>query len=256
MEVNNSKNKSRLYRLLASKFDKVYILSLVNRKDRRKRLNEQLTHFGISPDDGSLVDWFYGTIFPYNGLIASAFNIQKAGRFTKANEYDCARNHYSIVKICHELGYEHCLIMEDDILFLKDENKIAEYIESLPVDYDVAQFGGFTVDPKIDKYLTGNDKWFKHKDVGVWNADMYALSRRGMEFYIAFMDTLFWVADGPLYKAPINEKLVNAYLSNIPIVIQADKNLDPSDIRNSENDSINYENDNRYEKNIDKKDYF
>ena len=78
-----------------------------------------------------------------------------------------------------------------------------------------------------------------------------------MEYFLAFMDGVsFWVADGPLYKAPLNDKIINVYLSNIPLVIQADKNAMPSDIRDKQSDTIDYNNQNLYESDIDLNDYF
>ena len=85
---------------------------------------------------------------------------------------------------------------------------------------------------------------------------MYALSRRGMEFYIAFMNKFFWVADGPLYKAPLNHSLIKSYISTIPLVIQADKKEISSDIRNEKNDKIDYNTQNVYESEVVRSDYF
>ena len=70
------------------------------------------------------------------------------------------------------------------------------------------------------------------------------------------MDKFFWVADGPLYKAPINDKIINSYISTIPLVIQADKKEILSDIRNDKNDRIDYKNDNVYESQIKLSDYY
>jgi GR25 family glycosyltransferase involved in LPS biosynthesis len=250
--------KVDLYTLLKNKFDIIYVLSMSDRKDRRNSIENQFfVLLACEPEQNNIIRYFYGTKFKYNNIIADSFNRTGTGRFTKPNEYDCARNHYSMVKICYDLGYEHCLIMEDDILFMTDYEKIKEYMNTIPDDYDILQFGGFTTDTRILKYTEeGNENWVKHEDVGVWNCSMYALSRKGMEYYLAFMDKIFWVADGPLYKAPLNKKLVNTYISREPVVIQADKEDSESDIRNSENDSINYKNDNIYEKNIDRNKYF
>ena len=128
----------------------------------------------------------------------------------------------------------------------------------MPEDYDICQMGGFTADPRILKYLN-NDKvhWFKHPDVGLWNASAYALSRRGMEFYLTFMDKIkFWVADGPLYKAPLSDKIINTYASDVPLAIQADKQRLASDIRDESNDSIDYNTQNKYEEYVNLEDYF
>ena len=82
------------------------------------------------------------------------------------------------------------------------------------------------------------------------------MSRKGMAFYITFMNKFFWVADGPLYKAPLNDKLINTYISTIPLVIQVDKKIMKSDIRNEKNDIIDYKNDNVYESRINVNNYY
>lgn len=209
------------------------------------------------PNSCSFIRYNYATSFPYNDLIASSFVNTGKGRFTKANEYDCARNHYNIVKSSYDLGYERVLILEDDILFMKDTDKFIEYLNNMPADYDILQFGGFTTDPKWTEYKNSSDElWLKHRDVGIWNCSMYALSRKGMEYFIVFMDKIFCVADMPLYKAPINDKIINTYISREPVVIQADKNKVASDIRNATNDTIDYTTQNVYEHGINLNDYY
>lgn len=248
-----------LYESLKNKFAGCRVLTLSNRQDRQQFICKQLQHFGF-PDIFSS-DWLqfrFATPFPYNNIIANTFNKTGKGRFTKPNEYDCARNHYGIVKESYDRGFTNMLIIEDDIMFYNNVDLFCQFLDNIPSDYDIMQFGGFTVDPRANKILDAfnNDQfWVKHKDVLLWNASMYALSRKGMEYYIAFMNKIFWVADGPLYKAPLNDKLVNTYASTIPLVIQADKHQITSDIRNDENDSIDYKNDNVYESRINISDY-
>lgn len=250
-----------LQQLLKDKFDICYVLNLSNRKDRRINMETQFNKMQF--DDINISTWLryhFTTKFPYNGLIANAFNTSNKGRFTKPNEFDCSRSHYQMIKECYDRGFDHILIMEDDIKFLKDTQTFINFINNIPSNYDLLQFGGFTYDDHIkyevlDKYNNG-EYWVTHRSVPVWNTSMYALSRKGMEYYIAFMDKFFWVADGPFYKAPINDKLITSYISTIPIVIQADKNEMLSDIRNSENDHIDYNNDNKYESRINRNDYF
>lgn len=250
----------KLQDVLKEKFDICYVLNLSDRKDRRNNMETQFKEMNFDNiNESTWLRYHYTTKFPYNGLIASAFNESGKGRFTKANEYDCARNHYAIVKECYDRGFSNILVMEDDIKFLKNNETFLTFIHNIPVDYDILQFGGFTTDPRakhiLEKY-DDNIYWTTHKDVALWNASMYALSRKGMQYYIAFMDKFFWVADGPLYKAPINDKIINSYISTIPLVIQADKKEILSDIRNDKNDRIDYKNDNVYESQIKLSDYY
>jgi hypothetical protein len=147
---------------------------------------------------------------------------------------------------------------------LKDVEMWMMYLGNIPEDFDVLQGGGFTVDKRILEYMKAADDivgsdayWFKHKHVGLWNASFYALSRKGMEFYLTFMDKIrFWVADGPLYKAPLSDNLINTYASRIPLTIQASKETVASDIRNSDNDKIDYDNQNEYERDVVSDEYF
>lgn len=250
----------KLQDVLKEKFDICYVLNLSDRKDRRNNMETQFKEMNFDNiNESTWLRYHYTTKFPYNSLIASAFNESGKGRFTKANEYDCARNHYAIVKECYDRGFSNILVMEDDIKFLKNNETFLTFIHNIPVDYDILQFGGFTTNPRAKNILEKYDDniyWTTHKDVALWNASMYALSRKGMQYYIAFMDKFFWVADGPLYKAPINDKIIKSYISTIPLVIQADKKEILSDIRNDKNDRIDYKNDNVYESQIKLSDYY
>ena len=255
----------KLFDKLIESFGHIYVLTMSNRPDRRALIEKQFLELGLpQPDMDARVRYFYGTPFPYNGLIADAFNRSGKGRFTKPNEYDCARNHYAIIKTAYDLGWEYVLVIEDDVLFLKDVDMWMMYLSNIPEDFDVLQGGGFTVDKRILEYMKAADDivgsdayWFKHKHVGLWNASFYALSRKGMEFYLTFMDKIrFWVADGPLYKAPLSDNLINTYASRIPLTIQASKETVASDIRNSDNDKIDYDNQNEYERDVVLDEYF
>lgn len=243
---------------LKNKFDAVVILNLSTRKDRRRMLESQFEKLGLpKPNTTEFIRYNFTTPFQYNELIASAFVQSKCGKFTKPNEYDCARNHYNIVRSSYDFGYEHVLILEDDILFLNDSDKIIEYLNEMPDDYDIIQFGGFTVDREwLDYKKSTEDLWVRHKKAGIWNCSMYALSRRGMEFYMAYMNKKFCVADMPVFAAPAYDNLINTYISREPIVIQADKEVISSDIRNAQNDKIDYKTQNVYEYGIDLNNYF
>ena len=149
--MNEDINNNMLYETLRERFDRLYVLTLSNRPDRRELVERQFSELGLpAPDKDSngFIRYHYATPFPFNALIADAFNKSGKGQFTKANEYDCSRNHYSIVKICYDLGFDNCLILEDDILLLRNSYILSEYIKTMPDDYDICQMGGFTVDSR------------------------------------------------------------------------------------------------------------
>lgn len=248
-----------LFYTLEEKFKHIFLLNLSTRTDRREIMIKQLKDFGLLElyTQNELDIRTTVPFIKYNKIMMHVLNQNKLGKLTKPNEYDCTHNHYSMIKQAYDQGYEYCLIMEDDIRFLKDKVAWEEYLKNVPEDFDILQFGGFTADPNINKYTNTNIRyWVKHPDVPVWNASMYALSRRGMEYYLDFIDKFFWVADGPLYRAPIDRPDLNTYISDIPLVIQEDKNIDHSDIRNKQNDNIDYNTQNAYEYKVIRNNYW
>ena len=241
----------KIFEKLQKKFQHIFMLNLSTRGDRRYKMIQQLYEFGL-PTKFRQSDLDIRTTVPfkkYNTIMMHVLNQNKLGRLTKPNEYDCTHNHYSMVKQAYDQGYQHCLIMEDDILFIEDKKLWEKYLDNIPSDFDILQFGGFTTDKRVvEEVLNHKDEyWVKHPNVPIWNASMYALSRKGMEYYLEFIDKFFWVADGPLYRAPIDKPELNTYICTIPLVIQEDKDVNPSDIRDKQNDNIDYNTQNMYE---------
>ena len=242
--------------LLHNNFDKIFLLTLSSRPDRLYHMKQMFNELHI---DINKIDVHVTTPFPYNNIICKAFNLyQNKQSFTKSNEYDCARNHYAMVRQALDEGHKHILILEDDICFSKNVKLITDFINNIPYDYDILQFGGFTTNPKVESILNKypDEFWVKHPEVCLWTTSMYALSKRGMIYYLTFLEKWFSVADNPLYFSPKNEKLVNSYAATVPIVIQADKEVLHSDIRSINNDNIDYKRMNVYESKIDKSTYF
>ncbi len=243
---------------LKGRFDHIVVLTLSNRPDRQQSIMQQLKYIGMV--DVSDVEFWYATPFPYNGLICEAFNAKYGKQmFDFPNEFDCARNHYGIVRKAFDLDYKNVLIMEDDIAFLKDSDKFISYIDAIPDDFDILQFDAYNSkqEPQIMELLQNNsDKWYKHDKIKMWNADCYALSRKGMEYYLAYMDICFSKADQPLYFAPINLKCkINTYCCNPLLAVQKRISLGSNIRTDKENYLENFCN--CLEFNIDKEnDYF
>ena len=238
-----------IFETLQEKFQHIFLLNLSTRMDRRDLMIKQLRDFGLL-ELYTQEELDIRTTVPflkYNKIMMHVLNQNKLGRLTRPNEYDCTHNHYSMVKQAYDQGYDYCLIMEDDIRFYLGKEEWRLYLEHIPEDFDILQFGGFTADPRIKDYMDESKWWVKHPTVPVWNASMYALSRKGMEYYLEFIDKFFWVADGPLYRAPMDKPELNTYICTMPLVIQEDKNVDPSDIRDKQTDTIDYNTQNMYE---------
>lgn len=150
-----------------------------------------------------------------------------------------------------DLGYENILILEDDIRFLKPE-LLNTLLDNMPEDFDILRFNGFSTSESAKNFMNLYNQgilYVKNPVTKLWNAGCYGLSRKGMKYYIDYIDKRLWVADGPLYDVPNS---INYYVSTIPGAIQADKDIISSDIRDKRNDHINYNRDNMYEYMVDK----
>lgn len=238
-------------------FDKVIILSLI--KDKEKRLNMENQCMDIFKQKYPYHD---AVIFPHNSSIMQGFNTLGTGRFRKANEIGCAMEHYRIIKKAYESGLKNIFVMEDDIAFIKDIDYMKRCLDNTPDNWDIlmmSSYIGLRTDKDIDLLKESesvNDYWFVPFWPG-WCTACYALSRKGMQYYLKSQDKFFQVADMPLYNALYfkdNKKLVNTYFTKKPLAIQKDL-LYSSDIRNRE-EIIEKKKWNLYEKNIDEKDYF
>lgn len=108
-----------------------------------------------------------------------------------------AFGHYSIIKTAKELGCRSCLIMEDDIRFLRDLLLLKEVVRSLPADYDVAMFDSLIGMPGRFGVPSGrpiNKYWsLLHGNLRACSAACYALGEKGMERFIS------------LYEKPVHE---------------------------------------------------
>lgn len=246
---------------LTDYFDRVVCLNLAERKDRKNFVQNQFKQMGLTG-----IVWHEAVIHPYADMIVQAFNSSKKGAFTKPNEFNCAREHYEIVKQAYLDGCKSVLVMEDDIKFFKGNEKennavLKKFLENVPKDWNILRFGGFTTDKnaanllwipvddtKISEYAEDSLAcWKEHKFVYLWNTSMYALNRRGMLYYLKSQEQCFQVADMPLWLSGCNSNIVKSYASTIPLVVQEDKDLLSSDIRSKDDDGIDYKNDNAYE---------
>lgn len=248
---------------LSKYFDRVVVLTLVEEKERQEFIEDEFSQLEITG-----WEFHYECLHPFQQDIIRALNNSGHGQFTKPNEYGCARSHYSIIKQALYQGCKNILILEDDACLLNNMTVFEDFLDNMPKEYELLQFGGFSAQKGFDDFLKEHkdEKWIKHYGWPVWCASMYALSKKGMFVYLMMQDHKISVADMPIYmlnKPPMfydeekkQSKVPSTFISTIPLHIQQNKNFLKSDIRDATNDDIDYENANLYEKIINKADYF
>ena len=106
--------------------------------------------------------------------------------------------HYECIKEAFELGKERVLFMENDMVFLKDTDRIREIIKEIPLDYDIILFDKFLhLDNSV--YQDWVNNWSINGEYArfsrLWSVGCYSLSRKGMEHFIRNQEKMFNVSD-------------------------------------------------------------
>ncbi|MBC7481384.1 MAG: glycosyltransferase family 25 protein, partial [Rhizobacter sp.] len=88
-------------------FQRIYVINLVTREDRRREMAEQLGRIGLSLDTPQL------RLFP-------AVRPDSAGGFPSVGARGCFLSHLGILRQAASEGLERILIVEDDLNFVAD----------------------------------------------------------------------------------------------------------------------------------------
>jgi GR25 family glycosyltransferase involved in LPS biosynthesis len=109
-------------------FDRIYVINLDRRPDRLKYFQKEIDKYGIKNVER----------FPaIDGLTISSNN-----NTLLAGEIGILMTHLEIIKKCHFEGVKNVLILEDDVFFSNEINKLDEYMSEVPKDWDFIYFGG------------------------------------------------------------------------------------------------------------------
>jgi GR25 family glycosyltransferase involved in LPS biosynthesis len=154
-------------------FDKIYILSLRKEKARRKLLKSRLDAVNIKYEFFDAVD---GELFKH--LNERVNN----DRFTTPNYLACQISHLSIYNDALSNNYKKILILEDDVIPMKDINSFFDNIkDQIPEYYDLLYLGYIPLTDDCgmwsynvfaDKFISDNVFHFKN----LWGLYAYSIS--------------------------------------------------------------------------------
>ena len=208
------------------RFDRKFLLTVPS-SNRRSGFLNSAEKLGLS------VETYYNPIVKIESIGCKRINAVRTLMEDPAR-VSCNLGHYRIIKTALGLGANNVLVFEDDARFLKDKNAISDIIDSMPEDYDVALLDSVNpknVDPKeMYEEIKRNEikKWWYSLPSSPRSFCAYAMSRRGMEWFIGCYDYVFdgkprgmWrLCDGFLKKGCRDSRLM--YCCCIPrIAIQA-----------------------------------
>lgn len=196
------------------KFDAIYCISLADNISRRDDLKKELSRVGIL--NSNIFHW---KITVKNELYKYIWNNPslKANKwwFHLTGTLNCTLEHYAVYKECLALGYKRVLILEDDVVFLKDIKEIEKAIDNIPENYDILKFNSYFsgVEEEIQKVINDNkinDYYFDYSSLQQISAACYAVSLKAMLILSKYQETFYQPSDAILnvQNTEIDSKLV------------------------------------------------
>lgn len=177
-------------------FDKVYCLHLAESVDRYESITKEFDRLGISDQ----VEFWWTCKRPISKQIGDSLESLHTLYYDKkrkkkddvyAGVFNCAFEHYSIVKQAYLRGFNSILIIEDDIGFIDDLDRIEYIFNNLPNNYICVKFWSTHINNLESKKNFSREN-FKLKSC---STACYCLDKIGMEKYINSMDRYFTCAD-------------------------------------------------------------
>ena len=153
------------------------------------------------------------------------------------NVFNCAFEHYTIVKTSYQRGFNHILIIEDDIRFIDNLKLIEDTFSNLPEDYDILKLHDSEGSAYEDWYWDGpSDKQVFRKENNFAHSTLcYALSNKGMYAYYRLLDYRFTAADQINVSTLSENGAINVYTIRYRIVLDGNNksriNMNEIDIK-------------------------
>ncbi len=117
--------------LLHKNFDRIYCINLSTRPDRWESFQKEMDKFGIK--DVIRFDAINGKSLDYTNMVYN--------KTLLPGEVGVLLTHFKLIEECKKDNIERVLIMEDDLVFTDEINKLNEYLELAPTDFDFLYFG-------------------------------------------------------------------------------------------------------------------
>ena len=163
------------------RFERKTLLTFTGYRERAATIMREIDRIGMR---GVNVQWQFPN--PFDKVLIR--QLKHIPCLERGGYMNLTLGHYAAIKTAFHLGCGNCLIMEDDIRFLKDCGEIERTVSSLPDDYDVALFDLMPIDMKdcgpddvirLRTERSRNGRWAEFYNMR--SMGCYALSRRAME---------------------------------------------------------------------------
>lgn len=165
------------------RFGRKTLLTFTGYKDRAPGVMKELERVGMKDVN---VQWQFPN--PFESVLLNHLRHEKC---LSSGFMNATMGHYSAIKTAYHLGMSSCIVVEDDIRFLKDIDAVYRAVSSLPEDFDVALFDMFVNGKDERQFLDYvharnsrkvNQEWAEYDNL--LSQGCYAMSRKAMKQYI------------------------------------------------------------------------
>ena len=134
-----------------SLFDRVYIINLASREDRRREMRAQLESIGIG--------------IPYSDVeFFEATRPDSPGEFPSIGARGCFYSHLGVLRDAQENKYSSILILEDDLNFSKDcLNRCVDIFHDLQEHSWGFFYGGYRIDSEVEVGVCAGSAFRLHR---------------------------------------------------------------------------------------------
>lgn len=208
-------------------FDRIVVISLPFRTDRRECIRQQMARLGLRY---TFFDAIHGQSVEVNGLNESMF-APVTKRYLSKGSIGCALSHIAVWREVVARGWHLCVIFEDDVIladsFVEDAH---QYLPEVPPDFDIVYLGsGKTAATNIRKFISRHVFVPFYPREGLYG---YVVSAKGAERLLANLFPIR-VANGgidTLVGKLVRQGKLRAY-HLLPVLCQADL-VSPSNVPN------------------------
>lgn len=187
-------------------FDKIYCLSLTSAKERYDNCLKQFNELNLP------VEFWYTCKRKWNRIEHIVPGIRtkyydygcgfKDHPYSYSGFFNCALEQYTIIKTSYERGMNHIAIIEDDIHFIEDHNKVLTYLNNIPNDFNIVKFHNYNQQYNfLDNHELYIDVLNNYDSMNPHYSSMfYALDRKGMEIYVDYFDNIEFTGSDLIFK--------------------------------------------------------
>ena len=198
--------------------DAIYCLHCAENEDRYIRMNMQFKKINIADK----ITWWWTCYRNISNKIGDMLTQIHTDAYDKMREdsdslygrvFNCAFEHYTIVKTSYLRGMNNILVFEDDIEFNGDGDWFNKVLNKVPYDYDICKlFHGYGPTEQIPSF----EQDIFEKKFAPSSTCAYLMNRIGMKEYINSADNMFMCAD--LNFMNINIHNVNYYVNKYELI--------------------------------------